>query len=259
MSHYDVFNGDADGLCARQQLRLAQPRDAVLVTGPKRDIALVARVPAQAGDSVTVLDVSLAGDNLHPTAEALARDLRMGSGELALLRELGEALNYNAYGDSEADLLLPPARLAQAMQPFADPLAFAREPVARALVEGQREDLRLAASLEPSASFPGRNVYMLPDAAWARRVQGVFANALARGAPARAHAVLREAGPQAFNVSVRAPLQQPQGADALCRAFATGGGRAAAAGIDRLPRAQLEAFLAAFARAWPAPSTPATP
>jgi hypothetical protein len=42
---YDVFNGDADGICALHQLRLANPRDAVLLTGVKRDIALLQRVP----------------------------------------------------------------------------------------------------------------------------------------------------------------------------------------------------------------------
>jgi hypothetical protein len=59
MSCFDVFNGDADGLCALQQLRLAEPRDAVLVTGIKRDIGLLARVEAGAGDEVTVLDIAL--------------------------------------------------------------------------------------------------------------------------------------------------------------------------------------------------------
>lgn len=62
MSHFDVFNGDADGLCALHQLRLAQPRGAQLVTGVKRDIALLARVAARAGDSVTALDIALAGN-----------------------------------------------------------------------------------------------------------------------------------------------------------------------------------------------------
>jgi len=57
---YDVFNGDADGLCALLQLRLAQPTDSILVTGVKRDIELLAQVNAQAGDLVTVLDISLA-------------------------------------------------------------------------------------------------------------------------------------------------------------------------------------------------------
>lgn len=55
----DVFNGDADGLCALHQLRLADPADSMLVTGPKRDISLLKRVNAQAGDRITVLDVAL--------------------------------------------------------------------------------------------------------------------------------------------------------------------------------------------------------
>lgn len=59
MSCFDVFNGDADGLCALQQLRLEDPRDSVLVTGVKRDIGLLARVEAQAGDEVWALDIAL--------------------------------------------------------------------------------------------------------------------------------------------------------------------------------------------------------
>jgi hypothetical protein len=60
MSHYDVFNGDADGLCSLQQMRLHNPiDDAVLVTGVKRDISLLKKVEGAAGDTITVLDVSL--------------------------------------------------------------------------------------------------------------------------------------------------------------------------------------------------------
>ncbi|SBS65962.1 acetyltransferase [Vibrio atlanticus] len=65
--HYDVFNGDADGIIALLQLRLSEPRKSVLVTGVKRDIKLVSRVASQIIDpgtpndvsSVTVLDVSM--------------------------------------------------------------------------------------------------------------------------------------------------------------------------------------------------------
>ena len=56
---YDLFNGDADGICALLQLRLAEPRESRLVTGVKRDINLVAKVEAQAGDRLTILDVSM--------------------------------------------------------------------------------------------------------------------------------------------------------------------------------------------------------
>ncbi len=73
MSHFDVFNGDADGLCALHQLRLAQPREAQLVTGVKRDNALLVRVPAHDGDSVTALDIAMAGNR-----EALVALLERG-------------------------------------------------------------------------------------------------------------------------------------------------------------------------------------
>ncbi|MFO1364243.1 MAG: hypothetical protein U1F45_17610 [Burkholderiales bacterium] len=69
MRRIDAFNGDADGICALHQLRLAEPADSVLVTGPKRDIALLPRVAARAGDEVTVLDVSL--DRNRGALEAL--------------------------------------------------------------------------------------------------------------------------------------------------------------------------------------------
>lgn len=55
----DVFNGDADGICALLQLRLAYPVESVLITGVKRDIGLLSRVSAEADDQLTVLDVSL--------------------------------------------------------------------------------------------------------------------------------------------------------------------------------------------------------
>ncbi len=70
MTTYDIFNGDADGLCALRQLRLQEPLDSVLVTGVKRDVALLGRIQAQAGDRLTVLDIALA-ENLGPLERAL--------------------------------------------------------------------------------------------------------------------------------------------------------------------------------------------
>jgi len=57
--NYDLFNGDADGICALLQLRKAQPLEAQLITGVKRDINLLGKVNASAGDQITVLDVSM--------------------------------------------------------------------------------------------------------------------------------------------------------------------------------------------------------
>jgi len=59
MKYFDVFNGDADGICALHQLRLANPVDSALVTGVKRDISLLKQVKVEEGDRVTVLDISL--------------------------------------------------------------------------------------------------------------------------------------------------------------------------------------------------------
>jgi oligoribonuclease NrnB/cAMP/cGMP phosphodiesterase (DHH superfamily) len=59
MQSYDVFNGDADGICALIQLRLADPLESILVTGVKRDIALAQQVPVGAPAQVNILDISL--------------------------------------------------------------------------------------------------------------------------------------------------------------------------------------------------------
>ncbi len=58
MTAYDLFNGDADGICALQQLRLHQPLIATLVTGIKRDINLFSNICAADGDRITALDIS---------------------------------------------------------------------------------------------------------------------------------------------------------------------------------------------------------
>ena len=57
--HFDVFNGDADGIIALLQLRLAQPKQSKLVTGVKRDIALLKQVPSDSATSVAALDISM--------------------------------------------------------------------------------------------------------------------------------------------------------------------------------------------------------
>ncbi len=319
MTRYDVFNGDADGLCALQQLHLSEPdaEDAVLITGTKRDIALVQQVPAVAGDRVTVLDVSLDknrgpllallergvsvryvdhhypgeipshpnlkaqidttadrgtsllvdellagrqrawavvgtfGDNFDRSARRAAEPLGLAPEELDLLRELGILLNYNGYGATLADLHVPPATLFARLRPYADPLAFARCDETFAMLRaGYADDMARARALTPEHRSATHLSMLLPAAAWARRVGGVYANALAQQAPKRAHALLTRREQGGFLVSVRAPLAHPQGADALCRQFETGGGRQAAAGINQLSERDyprfIDAFLAAF-------------
>jgi hypothetical protein len=73
--HYDVFNGDADGICSLHQLRLDHPIPAArLITGVKRDISLLSR--SGLADirecSLTVLDISL-DSNATALADLLQR------------------------------------------------------------------------------------------------------------------------------------------------------------------------------------------
>jgi hypothetical protein len=53
----DLFNGDADGICALHQLRMAEPRRTRLITGVKRDIELFRHLPPDRPLDVTVLDL----------------------------------------------------------------------------------------------------------------------------------------------------------------------------------------------------------
>jgi hypothetical protein len=75
--HYDVFNGDADGIIALLQLRLTQPKQSTLITGVKRDIKLLAQV-AKCADvsSVTALDISME-KNIEPLQSLLERDIEV--------------------------------------------------------------------------------------------------------------------------------------------------------------------------------------
>lgn len=315
MADYDIFNGDADGICALTQLRLAQPRAAQLVTGVKRDIELLDKVVAQAGDRLTVLDVSLDknreglqraleagaevmyvdhhfageipqspkltalineaadvctsllvnghlqnryaawavvgafGDNLSKSAEAIARPLGLSETQLRQLEDLGTYMNYNGYGECIEDLHFTPEALFRLVSVHASPLQFieaGREHFQK-LADGYNADMSRAAGTKAE---PGSNdraaFFVLPDAAWARRVSGVYSNDLTNQHPDRAHAVLTEKADGGYLVSVRAPLNRKRGADELCRRFPTGGGRAAAAGINSLATDQLPAFVSDF-------------
>jgi hypothetical protein len=321
MASYDIFNGDADGICALHQLRLAHPRDSELITGAKRDIALVGRARAQAGDELTILDISLAanrqalmdalgvgarcmyfdhhfagdipthprleahiesgsdmctslivnaylgapfpawaavaafGDNLAQPALQAVASLGLSLAELGLLRELGESINYNAYGDSLEDLYFHPADLYRRLQPYSDPREFAaQDPAFGTLREGFRADLGHAAQVMPRLDTRTHYLVVLPDTQWARRVNGVLANRLAESHPGRAHAVLVRRG-ATLRVSVRAPTKRPTGAAELCGLFASGGGRAGAAGINALPVTAFPDFERAFERAFRPPVT----
>ncbi|HET9653240.1 MAG TPA: acetyltransferase [Usitatibacter sp.] len=315
--YYDVFNGDADGICALHQLRLADPLDSVLVTGLKHDIALLDRVAAREGDVVTVLDISLDrnrpallrllgqgvhvryfdhhyagdipvdrdlepiidtggaactsalvdrhlagrhrawavvgafGDGLADLAGRLAASLWLDADALDELRELGNTLNYNAYGTTLADVTLPPKATYRLVHQYEDPFdLIAREPVIRGIARQRLDDLDHAMGAPALRRSPFAEAYVLPDATWSRRVSGEFANRLAAGAPHKAFAVVTPLTGGDFGVSVRSPRGRTPFVVDLCRTFETGGGRREAAGIEKLRQRNLERFLEAFEHAW---------
>ncbi|MBY6105264.1 DHH family phosphoesterase [Ferrimonas balearica] len=309
--HYDVFNGDADGVIALLQLRLAEPKESVQVTGVKRDISLLKRVDAHSGDTVTVLDISMEknieplqrmleagakvsyfdhhrpgeipahgaldatidmdpntctallvdahlqgryrlwaitaayGDNMIATADKLAAEAGLSDEQAERLKEFGVLLNYNGYGAAVSDLHFAPEALYQALKEYENPfdaIADSDSPYHK-LKAAYEADMAKAEASELLASDGHFAVYLLGDAAWCRRVSGVFGNELANRAPERAHAVLTLNDDGSYLVSVRAPLTNKEGADEVCCAFPTGGGRKGAAGINQLPADSLDAFI----------------
>jgi len=308
---YDIFNGDADGIVALLQLRLAKPLESTLITGVKRNIQLLSQVDVQAGDVITVLDVSMEknmpalvdaldvgaevfyadhhrsgdipdnknlqahidldantctaliidklldgqfhewaitaayGDNLIARADQLAKDAGISQEKAALLKELGTLINYNGYGAKVGDLHYDPAELYQALLHYSSPFQVIEDKNSPfyVLQKAYQQDMDNALAVQAKHRSNKLGLFELPNAAWARRISGVYGNLLANQAPDSAHAVLTLNKDETYMVSLRAPLNNKQGAGDICSQFETGGGRAAAAGINALPVSELQRFI----------------
>ena len=186
------------------------------------------------------------GDNLHSSAFQLANSLKLDPQKTKELRELGELINYNAYGETIDDLHFSPETLFLALYPFADPFEFIHSSgELKLLREGFQSDMLKAAEIQALRKSSVGRIFQLPNAAWSRRVSGAFSNQVARESPELAHALLIERTDSTFLVSVRAPIARPYGADTLCLKF-SGGGRVAAAGINHLAPEDVERFFDDF-------------
>ena len=102
MTFFDVFNGDADGICALHQLRLAEPRQAELVTGVKRDISLLKRVDVTKASGVTVLDISM-DKNTESLQQVLAADIPVFYADHHFPGEIPEHECLSAHIDTDAN------------------------------------------------------------------------------------------------------------------------------------------------------------
>jgi hypothetical protein len=187
------------------------------------------------------------GDNLHPVAIRAAADLSLSEAQTGKLREIGELLNYNGYGAQLEDLYFTPDYLYNAVRKYRDPFDFSAEShTLKTLKTGYENDMNLALAQSVFASSGDNRVYRFPDSPWSRRVMGVFANLKARENPGGAHAMITENSDGSLRISVRAPISDKRSADTLCLSFPSGGGRAAAAGINELPEDMLGQFIDRF-------------
>ncbi|WP_063701669.1 DHHA1 domain-containing protein [Pseudoalteromonas gelatinilytica] len=185
------------------------------------------------------------GDNLFAKADSEADKLGLTELEKSQLKAFGTYINYNGYGSEVADLHFAPEDLFNELLKYKSPLDAINdsESVYYVLEKAYKADMQKAADAKVLHNCDTAKVILLDDAPWARRVSGVLGNDLANQAPNKAHAVLTYNNKGSFTVSVRAPLNNKQGAVDVCSQFATGGGRAAAAGINELDQQQVEQFI----------------
>lgn len=194
------------------------------------------------------------GDNMMEQAEILARNEKLSPDQNQALRQLGEVINYNAYGDTVEDLLVAPAGLADYLQSYESPFAFiSQSTLFRTLADGFADDMAVCAQLEATFADETVAAYVLPEGARSRRISGTFANHCARTFPKRAHIIATPNTSGTYTVSLRSPLNQPVGADLIAARFG-GGGRKIAAGINDLPIAVLDQLIvttrATYARSY---------
>jgi len=193
------------------------------------------------------------GDNFQALAARIASDRQVNL-PLGQLRELGELVNYNAYGSTTDDLHFHPLDLYRRLLVYPDPMAFIEDaPEALdTLRQGHRSDWDIAGSAREIHVSNAGQILSLPASPASNRISGLFANALVDEEPDKAFAVLTHLGTETggYRVSVRAPLSRKTPHASTFAAEFGGGGRAEAAGIDLLTREDLTKFIDAFTDAF---------
>ncbi len=315
MNYYDIFNGDADGICALHQLRLTEPSDRKLITGVKRDIRLLEKVIFEQDDLVSVFDISINsnilslksglksgvsfewfdhhsgnmapnhplltthldqnsgtctslivdkhingryrswaivacyGDNLHALAYELALEIGLTKKQIGELRLLGEAINYNSYGENVDDLHIAPDDLYQKLHDYTDPFEMmSSDNLITILQNNLQEDIQKGFEQKIMVAGNVRWV-VLPNEDWARRSSGLLANRLHQMHPENAHLVMIEK-PESYVVSIRRPQNHSNSAALIANIFHTGGGRAEAAGINSLKKSNLSKLISETSKAY---------
>lgn len=188
------------------------------------------------------------GDNLREVAEGLGLEGGLNEEKLLKLKDLGEGLNYNGYGETREDLAAWPIEVAEELTQYTCPFDYLeKSPVFSRISEQKDSDEKALQGSETLHLSTSGEVTLLPPGAASRRMSGLFSNEKVGNEPDLAHAILThlENG-DGYRVSIRAPKNRPHGADELASRFPTGGGRASAAGVNDLPKSQVNSFCQAF-------------
>ena len=190
------------------------------------------------------------GDNLVAKADSLASERGLSAEDSNFLKQLGTLVNYNGYGSTLSDLHFHPAELVKQLLKYQNPFDLREDAgsVYYQLNRAYEDDFQQLDTISPIKSTSNIGAFVLPNQPWARRVIGVFSNDLANSSPDAAHVVCRDNDDGTYTVSLRAPLNNKQGAGDVCAMFPTGGGRAAAGGVNALPEHQLDEFIHAVER-----------
>lgn len=312
MIHYDIFNGDADGIVSLHQYRMHFPvKNTQLVTGVKRDVELLRHMKYVKHSRLTVFDIShktnesyvdailnnnnritwfdhhqagvyypsnmfrltfdtdpnvctnmlvdsyvdglyrpwtivgAFGDNLHEQADKLNpgfSDRNMG-----YLKEVGETLNYNGYGNTENDLNFHPKDVYLDLSKYDSPFDYRNKSEVYDTIHNQKcIDKHELSNSEVLYEGNAGKVVLLPRSDASVRYSGIYSNQLVTDNPLLAFLILTTVDENHYRVSIRSPKTRPTGADVLASNFETGGGRAKAAGINMLHKSKLKLLIDLF-------------
>jgi hypothetical protein len=185
------------------------------------------------------------GDNLHEQAEKL--NPNFNEKIMSELKEIGETLNYNGYGNELSDLTVDPKEVYLDLHQYVSPFQYRKKSEIYNKIHTQLiSDKAELSSSEILHDTDTGKVILLPNTKASVRYSGIYSNQQTTDDPDKAFAILTLVDEENYRVSIRSPKTNPYGASKLALQFPTGGGREKAAGVNELPKSELINFISKF-------------
>jgi hypothetical protein len=185
------------------------------------------------------------GDNLHEQADKF--NPCFDESTMSQLKEVGETLNYNGYGNEELDLTVHPKDVYLDLKDYESPFEYRKksESYNKIYTQMKSDEAELGSSEILHESETGK-VILLPNTRASIRYSGIYSNQQTTDNPDKAFAILTSVDGGNYRISIRSPKTNPHGASKLALQFPTGGGREKAAGVNELPKSELNNFIEKF-------------